>query len=158
MIRIADEVVSGGFPAETSTGTGIVASDGTGLSRFRVPNERALFGPQGEDESRSERLRSEEPELDQEDQFDALAAEWKSSSTFLSSVDEIAMQRAYQRIIGMGPVVVPLILRSLEQETDHWFWALAAITGEDPVTDEERGDMEAMATAWITWGRKKGLA
>jgi hypothetical protein len=63
----------------------------------------------------------------------------------------------YQQIIGMGPGAVPLILAELSQETDHWFWALEAISSENPVPPEAAGDVEKAAEAWLDWGRRKGL-
>jgi hypothetical protein len=61
---------------------------------------------------------------------------------------------SYQRIIGMGGRVVPLILREMENEgddPDHWFWALEMITGADPVPVEAYGDTVQMAQAWHSW-------
>ncbi|MGB8689563.1 MAG: hypothetical protein WCD53_19790 [Microcoleus sp.] len=55
-----------------------------------------------------------------------------------------------------GRPVVPLILRDLEQKPDHWFWALRAITGDNPVKSEQRGRMKLMAQAWIQWGKENG--
>ena len=52
---------------------------------------------------------------------------------------------------------VPLILSELEKEPDHWFWALEAITDENPVAESDAGDVEASARAWVRWGREKGL-
>ena len=52
---------------------------------------------------------------------------------------------------------LPLILAELEKEPDHWFWALEAITGENPVSENDAGDMEASAKAWVKWGRQNGL-
>ena len=66
------------------------------------------------------------------------------------------MHAAYQRIIGMGPAVVPLILRDLEQKPDHWFWALRAITGDNPVKAEKCDRMKLMTQAWIQWGKEHG--
>jgi hypothetical protein len=60
------------------------------------------------------------------------------------------MHPAYQQIIGLGPAGVPLLLRELEREPDHWFWALRAITGEDPVPEEARGRLREMAAAWLS--------
>lgn len=57
----------------------------------------------------------------------------------------------------MGPAAVPLILAELHRETDHWFWALEAISGENPVPPEAAGKVEEMAKAWIDWGQRKGL-
>ena len=56
----------------------------------------------------------------------------------------------------MGPSGVPLLLRSLDRQPDHWFWALYAVTGEDPVSPEDKGDTRKMAAAWLEWGRKRG--
>lgn len=66
------------------------------------------------------------------------------------------MHPAYQRIIGLGPAVIPLILADLARQPDHWFWALKALTGEDPVSPGDRGKMAAMSEAWLRWGRANG--
>jgi hypothetical protein len=67
------------------------------------------------------------------------------------------MLRPYQRIIGMGIAVVPLILEQLQREPDQWFWALESITDENPVPHESMGNVQAMAHAWIDWGRRNGF-
>ena len=54
------------------------------------------------------------------------------------------MSPSYQRIIGLGSAVVPLLLRELERQPDHWFWALKAITGADPVPAASRGKLHEM--------------
>jgi hypothetical protein len=89
--------------------------------------------------------------------FRRLAAEWKEQSRFLSNTAQMAMLKPYQRIIGMGAPVVPLILEELEREPDHWFWALEAITDENPVPQEAAGTVGLMAQAWLEWGRARGL-
>jgi hypothetical protein len=48
------------------------------------------------------------------------------------------------------------ILAELEARPDHWFWALNAITGSDPVPQADRGIMEKMAKAWLAWGAEHG--
>ena len=89
--------------------------------------------------------------------FESLAAQWKEETRYLSSTTDIATNRAYQRIIGMGMPAVPLILEDLCDQPYHWFWALSAITGEDPVAESLRGRVREMADAWIAWGAEKGL-
>ena len=89
--------------------------------------------------------------------FDELADEWAQETRLQSSSTEIEIHPAYQRIIGMGPAVLPFILDRLAQRTEHWFWALAAISREDPVDPMDAGRVEAMAEAWLRWGRAKGL-
>jgi hypothetical protein len=82
------------------------------------------------------------------DRFQRLAAQWKERSRYLSNTAQMAMLAPYQRIIGMGPVVVPLILEELRREPDHWFWALESITEQNPVPPESVGQLRAMADAW----------
>ncbi len=86
--------------------------------------------------------------------FLVLAEQWREDTLMLSSVTKRAMHPAYQRIIGMGPAVIPLILRELEESPDHWFWALNALTGESPAKSATNFD-EARA-AWLQWGRDQG--
>lgn len=66
------------------------------------------------------------------------------------------MHSAYQQIIGLGPAVVPLLLAELDREPDHWFWALKAITGADPLPPDGRGRVGEMTQAWLRWGREQG--
>jgi EAL domain-containing protein (putative c-di-GMP-specific phosphodiesterase class I) len=88
--------------------------------------------------------------------FLELAEQWQRETGMLSVTSKISMHPAYQRIIGMGQPVVPLIMRELEREPDHWFVALSAITGANPVKPEQRGRLKQMAQAWIEWGRANG--
>jgi len=55
----------------------------------------------------------------------------------------------------MGTPVVPLILLELKRQPDHWFWALVAITGQNPVSPESNFD-RAVET-WLEWGKDRGL-
>lgn len=88
--------------------------------------------------------------------FSILKTEWEASTALLSSITEIALHPSYQQIIGMGTVVVPFILAELKRKPGHWFWALKAVTGEDPVLPEQRGRINKMTEAWLHWGRKQG--
>jgi hypothetical protein len=91
-----------------------------------------------------------------EKEFKELAAKWKSDRGATSSSTALSMHPAYQLIIGMGERVLPLIFADLQQKPDHWFWALRAITHENPVPPESRGKIQEMANAWLAWGREKG--
>ncbi len=91
------------------------------------------------------------------ERFQRLSAEWKEQSRYLSNTAQMATLRPYQRIIGMGPAAVPLILEELRREPDQWFWALEAITEENPVPPEAAGKVREMARAWIDWGKRQGF-
>ena len=92
-----------------------------------------------------------------EERFHRLAEEWKEQARYLSNSMRMAMLQPYQRIIGMGMPVVPLILEDLRREPHHWFWALEAITEQNPVPPESLGKIQKMADAWVEWGIKQGL-
>src|SRR5262249_45574622 len=91
------------------------------------------------------------------ERFRRLASEWKERSRFLSNTTQIAMLRPYQRIIGMGWEAVPFILEELQHEPRQWFWALEAITEENPVPPDAAGKVRLMAQAWIDWGKQHGF-
>jgi hypothetical protein len=91
-----------------------------------------------------------------EQRFADLVARWKRERGPYSSSARLAEHPAYQQIIGMGPEVIPLLLRELEREPDHWFRALHALTAADPVPAESRGKVREMAAAWLRWGRAQG--
>jgi hypothetical protein len=69
-------------------------------------------------------------------------------------VHEMVMHSAYQQIIGLGPVALPLIFKELEAKGDWWFWALTAITGEDVAKGTDTFD--GARQMWLDWGRKYG--
>src|SRR5439155_14510252 len=94
---------------------------------------------------------------DLESEFRELVRQWREDTKYTSSATDAAMHPAYQRIIGMGPAVLPHVLRELHETPGHWFWALRAITGENPVRPEDQGHVVAMRDAWIDWARKHDL-
>ncbi|MBI4589264.1 MAG: hypothetical protein HY725_10530 [Candidatus Rokubacteria bacterium] len=92
-----------------------------------------------------------------EARFERLVRKWRSEVGPTSSLTQMAMHPAYQQIIGMGREAIALLLRELEREPDHWFWALKAITEVDPVEPRLRGKIDEMARAWFKWGREQGF-
>ena len=91
----------------------------------------------------------------QEQIFERLAETWRRETAIHSSLIKKVMHPAYQRIIGMGPVAIPLILRQMKSKQGHWFWALDAITqGQSPTQDWKT--LEGATQAWIRWGEENG--
>jgi len=98
--------------------------------------------------------------------FESLLEEWRNQRGAMSSVTAMSMLRPYQKIIGMGPDAIPLILAELRAEgddPDQWFWALSIISEANNLTPPEiapahQGDYGAMALAWLDWGRAQGYA
>lgn len=89
--------------------------------------------------------------------FEELAQTWTAETAHLSSPIKFMQHPAYRQIIGLGPAVLPLLLRDLAVNQRFWFPALNAITGENPIPDDAAGDVVRMTDAWIVWGRERGL-
>ncbi len=56
-------------------------------------------------------------------QFAALSASWKDECGCSSNMVKIFMQPSYQRIIGLGPDILPVIFEEMQREPDWWFWS-----------------------------------
>jgi len=93
---------------------------------------------------------------DLERKFHELVSDWRAEVAPLSSSKARVQHPAYRAIIALGPRVVPLLLRELEQRPNHWFAALRSLTGADPVPSTDRGRIGAMTAAWVTWGKENG--
>lgn len=97
-------------------------------------------------------------QVEAEERFSILKQKWLSETRFLSSATTICTKQEYQEIIGMGKLAIPFMLRDFTNgELNHWFWALTAITGENPITEDIAGDMQKMADVWIDWGKNQGI-
>jgi len=91
-----------------------------------------------------------------EEKFQKLAGIWRAETCYLSSTTAIVNHPAYQEIIGLGPAVVPLVLGELEQRLGHWFAALRALTGANPMDPADQGKIRNIAEAWLRWGKANG--
>lgn len=90
--------------------------------------------------------------------FSSLREQWYKERGVTSFVTDMVNCPSYQRIIGMGKDALPLIFAQLKREgdePDHWFEALEAITGEDPIPEDAYGDMVKMARAWLALDEEK---
>lgn len=89
--------------------------------------------------------------------FEELAQTWTAETAFVSSPIKLMEHPAYRQIIGLGPAVLPLLLRDLAGSQRFWFPALNAITGENPIPEDAGGDVARMTDAWLAWGRDRHL-
>lgn len=83
--------------------------------------------------------------------FLELKNKWKSDTKFISSGTYLISNQAYQEIISFGRKAVPWIIKDLQKTNDHWFFALAQITGENPIKNENIGNVEKMSEDWLEW-------
>jgi hypothetical protein len=84
-----------------------------------------------------------------EERFQRLAAVWLAETAYVSSTTDLVAHPAFQEIVGMGTTVVPLLLRELEKRSGHWHRALRRITGVDPTSPADRGNIAKAAEAWL---------
>jgi len=87
-------------------------------------------------------------------EFRTLVSSWRKETSHMSNATKMAMHPSYQRIIGMGPDALPLILAEMKREPDHWFWALHAISGQEPAGPDD--DFHGAVAAWLRWGMAHG--
>lgn len=83
--------------------------------------------------------------------FKRLVRKWRAETAYVSSTTDLLEHPAVAEIISMGDIVVPLIIDELRVQPDQLVGALVRITGENPISPCDRGDIYAMAAAWIEW-------
>lgn len=88
--------------------------------------------------------------------FRRLVSKWQTQTALVSSTTQLISHPAYLEIIGMGDSALPLIFEELRKGPHHWGPALAAITGVQPITADQAGDMQAIADTWLAWARTHG--
>lgn len=90
-------------------------------------------------------------------EFRALADWWHEATDHLSSSDQIVQHRAYRRIIDeMGAAALPYIFEDLQARGGLWYRALREITKASPTGANTAGNIRAMKTAWLRWGKGHG--
>ena len=90
------------------------------------------------------------------EEFQRLAGEWHNAVDYHSSTTVRNSYPAYQKIIALGPDVVPLLLRDMEENHTHWFYALRTITGANPIPPSSSGNISQMVEAWLRWAKDNG--
>lgn len=89
--------------------------------------------------------------------FDFYNSIWKNETIFSSSISEITNNSAYRSIIGLGQEVLPFIIDDLKHNDSHWFYALEALTGQNPIKENHKGVVPLMKEDWIEWAKENNL-
>ncbi|MCT7965838.1 hypothetical protein NG799_05765 [Laspinema sp. D1] len=127
------------------------------LDNERILVRSGLNKPGIWEKSGNYRVQNLDPTVSEvEKTFLELAEQWRRETRGISSTNKASMHPLYQQIIGMGKAVIPLLLRELERNSGQWFWAIKAISREDPVPPEKRGQTQEMIRYWLEWGKQKG--
>jgi hypothetical protein len=125
------------------------------LAQFilRVKQEELVGELQKSNDPSSIRALKDKNEL--QEIFAKLSKEWIIETATLPLINEKFMHSSYQKIIGIGPEIVPILLKEISVNPEYWFWALEAITHESPIKIEQRGRVKDMVNSWIQWGKEK---
>ena len=94
----------------------------------------------------------------EEEHFLRLLSEWRKETAFQSSPRAITNHSAYQQIIDLGKPVLPFIFKDMRENGGWWYPALRAITGDNPVPKDARGNRTLNDEAWLRWGQDHGYA
>jgi hypothetical protein len=92
-----------------------------------------------------------------EETFAQLVKTWHHNKEYTSSMSAITQDPAYLEIIDLGPAVVPLIFKEMQRKPDYWFVALRQLTGQNPVTPDQRGNLPKMTSSWLAWAKEQGF-
>ncbi|MEI6622372.1 MAG: hypothetical protein WCP28_10740 [Actinomycetes bacterium] len=88
-------------------------------------------------------------------QFVALAHQWRSATCGGARAWDSYTHLTYQKIIGLGPQALPLLLRDSKENPMDWLWALVAIVGQDIAAGVET--IEEAARTWRMWAVHEGI-
>lgn len=88
-------------------------------------------------------------------EFDRLVKEWYGKVSHHSNPNIWFDHPNYQKILDLGPEIIPLILEELKKDRGLWFDALYQLAGVDPVPEEVHKTRE-VKKYWMDWGRAHG--
>lgn len=90
--------------------------------------------------------------------FDLLVYEWEQETFLCSNLEKMINNSAYQKVISMGGLAIPFLLREIQRNSYHWHSALVAITNFNPLPSSSDGDMDALRASWLAWGKSAGYS
>lgn len=96
-------------------------------------------------------LRSDPKDLT-EIEFNNLVEQWRRDTFLHSSLSKKVTHPAYVTIMACGKNVLPFVLRELEKNPDHWFYALRYIARRDIASGTTTFD--DARSAWLKWGKQ----
>jgi hypothetical protein len=100
---------------------------------------------------------SQQERVDVKAEFRRLSAQLNERFAGRALLTQRLFSEEYTAIIGLGPRVVPFLLRDLQKAVSPWFWALRALTRSDPAKNVNPGDFVAVAACWIQWGKDQNI-
>jgi hypothetical protein len=95
--------------------------------------------------------------ITEEAKFKRLAEKWMKETAHEPSLAKKSMHPSYQRIMAMGPSIIPSILKEMKKRPGHWFWALEFLIQDEPNPAVGCDSLKDARTAWLKWGESKGF-
>lgn len=91
--------------------------------------------------------------------FESYCQQWKEETSAYSSTPKKLLNIWYLRIISLGRGIVPLIIKELKDDPDHWFLALKALTFEDPIEQNTAlyYSFDDCVQAWLEWAKRNNI-
>ena len=117
--------------------------------KFRAPT---AVGPVAERRSAGFQIELSEREF--EEVFRGLSDAWIRETRQVSDLVEILLNPVHLQIIGLGPRVIPLILREVEANTADWVIALESLTRQK--LGSPASDFDEIRELWLAWGKETG--
>ena len=84
--------------------------------------------------------------------------QWRRETASKSLVRDKVGHPAFKRIVNLGPVAVPWILKEIRHHPDFLVMALSEIEkGENPVPASARGKIKEIVNAWLNWANRNNV-
>lgn len=85
------------------------------------------------------------------DAFYSSLHKWRSETFFCSDHTKLIEHSAFRAIVNLGRPIVPLIIDELRHEPTWLVIALEEITGAQPYTHADAGNLRAITESWNVW-------
>jgi hypothetical protein len=85
--------------------------------------------------------------------FKRLAEQWKLETGHLSFIRQKIAHVAFLEILVMGERALPLLIKAIQTDPNHWFLALRLIAKTNPVRDG--ASVEEAVIAWTAWWKDR---
>ena len=90
-----------------------------------------------------------------ESRFNDYYVRWKRDTMFLSSIDAITKNSNFQKIVGFGDAIAPIILQEIQERPSKLVWALNIIFGRK--ISKNNLSVDEACTAWVKYGKANNL-
>jgi len=95
-----------------------------------------------------------EAEKNLNEELNLLKDQLIQDTKFDSGYESLVNHPAHLRIVSFGEKVIPFLIYDMVNDRFPWFYALAEITGENPIKNESRGKIDEIINDWFEWAQE----